>query len=196
LNIINQNSLSAWEQSEPYLCGMTLSHCRAKTDPEINALNADAWKLRAYKQPQHNLWIQGDPGTGKTFLARCLLRDYIDPPGVGSGRMIAALDEFMFHNLAHDFDVVRKVAPYRDAGLLLLDDVDKVEWNHKSLSLLKHILGYRYDWQEPTILTGNINPEGFRTILLEGTTNPAMVTAILDRLVKNVKVELTGPSHR
>lgn len=165
------------------------------SDKEVEILNPQAWRTAREWPRSQNLYIHGPVGTGKSFLALCALRKaFVDFNGhsvaeVSGRRFCKASDRFdegggMFHE-------------WRRAKVLLIDDMDKADWNPARLSALWEILDDRMVCGRRTVVTANVAPAAIRDMLRQQAgSNTSMADAALDRLKPCTTIELKGKSLR
>lgn len=150
-----------------------------------------------------SLFIAGDIGTGKTFLASCLARDLIR-----RGRSVkwANVGDF-FREIKRAFMPSNKetereiIAGYTMPSVLVLDDLGKerpTEWGAEQLFSL---VNSRYERQRAVIVTTNYGGDELIRRLTpkaaDGGADDTTARAIVDRLREMcVSVILTGESHR
>lgn len=174
------------------------------TTPEqqaaYNAAVAFGAKVTAGKNPG-SLFIAGDVGTGKTFLASCLVRD-LHRRGV---RVTWARVGDILREIKGTFgkrDAEDVLFRYQAAGMLVLDDLGKerpTEWAVEQLFLL---IDSRYSEKRPLIVTTNYGAKALVNRLTpyawdgrQGDDTTAR--AIVDRLCEMCEnVQLKGRSHR
>lgn len=163
----------------------------ANSDDAIEALNRDTWKwARSYDR--ETAWISGTKGTGKTFMGRCILHARIDH--------INTVMEVRAHDVnakARQFEHERYVAQLQNAGVLLIDDIDKAAWTRDGVIVLNEVMDARYAHKRPTLITANVEPEfmwnQWRNLFAD---NPSVIAALFDRLTGCKRVVLTGESLR
>lgn len=136
------------------------------------------------------LYLAGPHGTGKTSLARCVLRKLfvhkLDAAEVSARDLIWRAtrfgDEYWFR------DVIRK-------PVLLIDDLDKVEVDEKRLEALWEVFDKRLG--KSTILTANVALGGVAK-LWQGKAgrNSSLVSATLDRFNPVTEIVIKGESLR
>ena len=134
----------------------------------------------------------GDPGLGKTHLARALgyaqcqrghrvlfttLTDLVN-------RLSAAEATRSLHHALRTFQ-----AP----GILLIDEVGYVALRQPDAHLLFQVISLRHDRKRPTVITTNRIPKHWNQVF----TDTAVAHAILDRLAERAEVfHLEGESYR
>jgi DNA replication protein DnaC len=165
-------------------------------DPElIWGENQFSWKTMENWTPNKgNVWIQGDPGVGKTFLSRCVLNAHLD-----LGCSVAELYGNRLKSIAEDFNARKELERFFKVKILVLDDVHKPQWSGRALDGFDELMNYRQDHALRTIVTSNINATEF-TKRLHEFKEPEWVSAFIDRFAlmgfKNLLLTLTGKSIR
>jgi DNA replication protein DnaC len=118
-----------------------------------------------------NLVIIGNPGVGKTFLAKII------------GYRACQVD----HSL------VRKLKTYTKPSLLLLDELGYLSLDQQTSNLFYQVISTRYAERRSTVITTNTTFSDWGNILHDSV----MATAVADRLVENSEIFLLqGPSLR
>lgn len=99
------------------------------------------------------LYIIGNAGSGKTYLASAIARQLIDAGKtvrmVTSTDMLAAIQQ-TFDNNESAFDAIYA---YGRCGLLVIDDLGKESASDWSLATLFQIINMRYEAMLPTVVT-------------------------------------------
>ena len=181
----------------------SLREWKATTFDEQKALNAanDALAAAIDGRPVPSLFILGNVGTGKTFLASCLARDMhrAEKPVLWSsvGSMLSDIKSAFGHRDISEREILAK---YQNHPLLVLDDMGKEKATIWSTEQLFRVIDARYNAELPTIVTSNY---GSRQLVERLTPQDGDVTdketavAIVDRLLGTcVPVKLTGTSKR
>lgn len=162
-------------------------------DPAICALNPSAWRI-ASEWPPRNLWIAGPKGTGKTFLAECILNAAIE-------RNVTAM-ESLAHSIseaggAAEGDKRRFVHRHASAGLLLIDDIDKPLWGGLGLEVLWRIIDGRHRARLATVVTAQFTGnETKRAWADRFAQNLSIVDSMFDRLLGCTGIRMQGESLR
>jgi DNA replication protein DnaC len=134
-----------------------------------------------------NLVLIGNPGVGKTFLAR-----------VFGGKACQANQRVLFstamdmlnHLLASQVDhsLVRKLKTYTEPTLLIVDELGYLSLDQQTSNLFYQVISTRHSQKRSTIITTNTPFSDWGNILF----NTTIATAIADRLVENSEIFLLG----
>lgn len=162
--------------------------------PEIEALNKAAWDFaREWKPATESLWLWGNPGCGKSFLALSIARralwNRLSVCHVNARRLVTVLQKF---DEGHE-----TISRWKNSRVLIFDDIDKLKVSENNITGLWEILDARVTNGYPTIVTSNWDPKLLRQTWSEQLhTNPTQVTATLDRLKPCTIIQMAGESHR
>ena len=157
--------------------------------------NESAWAVAMKFPLDKNLWVKGNPGTGKTFMAHCVANEYLK-----RGRMAHSVTAIEI-NGAGDFYQDRKDAflkPLKTCPLLVIDDLDKPTWLPRGLDVLFAIMHARESNKSlRLIVTANADGKWLLPKWQQvRTDNPSIARAILERMMPIHSLELTGLSLR
>lgn len=134
-----------------------------------------------------NVLLWGDIGSGKTFLARCLLERAEE---AGSTVLFCSARKVL--EWERDAELLGHA---KSVAVLLLDDIDKIEARH--MGRMWELFNDRWQAADLTIITMNLSPEElvahFRAC---SGVNETLAYSILDRLEPKVTVPMTGESLR
>lgn len=167
--------------------------CRfANSHTNIEARNIEAWGKA--KNETVNLWICGAPGTGKTYMARCILNRAVDDGHTGAeitGIRLNDIGGLWVEN--RDKELKRLTA----ARIVSADDIDKAEWNGKGLDALWVLINGLSETKRRIIVTANVGPREWKRQLSEVRgLNPTLVASIWERMLPMHGIELLGESLR
>jgi len=169
-------------------------------DPEIKAINPDAWTKFEEWNADRNAYIFGPVGVGKTYMAHLMLRRVMS--GLGNykvwSRNIAIVSARRFCKATDRFDEGKGLLQtLESASILLLDDLDKGNWNTERLGALWELLDVRSGAKRFTIVTANVSAKDIREVLRASTGgNTSLADATLDRMKPCLTIELNGRSQR
>ena len=133
----------------------------------------------------------GNPGTGKTFLAKCIATAACN---ANIKVLFTSAVDMINHLIAAEADrsLLRKLEYYQSPALLVCDDVGYLSLGQQGSNLFFQVISARHQ-RKSTILTTNL-PFADWGKLFDSTT---VATAIADRLVHRSEVLiLEGTSYR
>ena len=136
-------------------------------DYEVNTVNEKAvagakWFIR--EGTSKGLYLYGETGTGKTFLASLVAAAYLkDGKSVVFGDVPSLLDELKATFDKGGTEVVFN--KYCDCDLLILDDLGAGQLTDWSVGVIYRIVNSRYNAGKPVIVTCNYEPDGLEEIL-------------------------------
>ena len=131
--------------------------------------------------------IIGNPGTGKTFLAKIIAWRACQ----ANQRVLSTTAMDMLNQLSAsqvDHSLVRKLRTYTEPTLLTIDELGYLALDQQTSNLLYQVISTRRGGKRSTIITTNTAFSDWRNILY----NTTIATAIADRLVENSEVFLLG----
>ena len=131
-------------------------------DYQVTAENRDAvQKARWYvdAKPKKGMYIYGGAGTGKTFLASLIAREYIlNFSNVVFGDVPSLLGDLKAtFGTGNTEDLLNR---YIDCDLLVLDDIGTEQVSDWSASVLYRLVNGRYNADKPIIVTSNYDLNG------------------------------------
>jgi DNA replication protein DnaC len=169
----------------------------ARSNPDVEAINPDAWKSARECPESQNIYIWGAVGVGKTYMALCALREAF----VG-GSSVAEVTARRFTQETDRFESQHSLLPHWcRIGVLLIDDLDKTLWTYRSINALWELLDRRSSERLRTIVTANCDLGDLARILeakaKDGDySNASMARAALDRLKPMTVIQMKGRSLR
>jgi len=133
----------------------------------------------------------GNPGTGKTFLSRCIAYAATQ---AGIKTLFTTAVDMINHLVAaeQDHTLLKKLNYYQSQDLLICDEIGYLPLGKQGSNLFFQIISARHE-KKSTIITTNLPFAKWGTIF-DGTT---VATAIADRLVYNSEILIMeGKSYR
>lgn len=137
----------------------------------------------------------GDPGTGKSHLARALgfiaCGERFNVLYTTCSGMLADLNRGVYENT-----LTKRLSRYITPQLLIIDEMghDKLELEMtKEAHLLFKVINERYNAEKPVIITSNVEESSWGDYL----GDPVSTQALQDRILhRSIRVQIKGPSFR
>jgi DNA replication protein DnaC len=170
---------------KPTLDQFDFHHHKSRLDQKTQILNLLSLDFIAKRQ---NVLLIGNPGTGKTFLAKALV--FAACNANVKCRFTTAMD--MINQLIAaeaDRSLVRKLHDYQTPDLLAIDEIGYLPLGPQGSNLFFQVISQRHEVKS-TMLTTNLPFADWGNIF-DSTT---AATAIADRLVCNSEVLILGGS--
>lgn len=132
-------------------------------DYEVTPDNEDALEkgLRFLEQSERGLYYHGGFGTGKTFLATLLGKEWLlRGKSVIFGDVPKLLDDIKrtFNDPAQNYQ--DQLDKYGKCDLLIMDDLGTGYMTAWNVGILYQIINERYNGRKPLIITSNYSPAG------------------------------------
>lgn len=149
-----------------------------------------------YKQAQlwnrdRNVYLQGDVGTGKTWLARCMVNAAFD-----AGMSVCEITALEFCEGLRGFES-RGIRQWFAPRVLLVDGLEQAPWTTATLGWFGQLLDRRGSQHYPTIVTTLFDQDLLVQNLRQYTQkNETLPTSLLDRLKPVLALSLQGQSLR
>ena len=139
-----------------------------------------------------NVVIIGNPGTGKTFLAKILgWRACQNNHRVLFTTAMNMLNQLVASQLDHS--LVRRLKAYTAPPILICDELGYLSLDQQTSNLFYQVISTRHAEHKSSVITTNSPFSEWGNILF----NTTIATAIADRLIENSQVFLLGgPSIR
>jgi DNA replication protein DnaC len=134
-----------------------------------------------------NLVVIGNPGVGKTFLAKVFGWKACQ----ANKRVLFTTAMDMLNQLSAsqvDHSLVRKLKGYTEPTLLICDELGYLALDQQTSNLFYQVISTRHSQKRSTIITTNTPFSDWGNILY----NTTIATAIADRLVENSEIFLLG----
>jgi DNA replication protein DnaC len=133
-----------------------------------------------FLQKGTNIVIIGNPGVGKTFLAKILGWRACQ---ANQRVLFTTAMDMLNHLLASQVDhsLVRKLKVYTEPALLVCDELGYLSLDQQTSNLFYQVISTRHSRKRSTLITTNTPFSDWGNILY----NTTIATAIADRLVEN-----------
>ena len=137
-------------------------------------------------KPTESLLIAGPVGSGKTHQGYGALRAAVTGPC--STDFVATTAADLYAEVRHNAGGEAALRRYRNAGILLIDDLGAAKTSEWVEEITYRVLSDRYDHMRPIIATTNLPLGQLRDVL------GARITSRLSQICRHVV--LTGPDRR
>jgi DNA replication protein DnaC len=144
-----------------------------------------------FMQQKMDVILIGNPGTGKSFLAKCIAYAATQ---AGKKALFTTAMDMINHLVAAEADhsLLKKLHLYQSQDLLVIDEIGYLPLGQQGSNLFFQVISYRHETKS-TMITTNL-PFAQWGNIFDSTT---VATAIADRLVYNSQVLiLEGKSYR
>ena len=158
-----------------------------------NAVAMAKWFIK--EKPQVSLYYQGACGTGKTFLASLIAKEWLrNFKSVIFGDVPYLMEEIKRTFDGKDADSQKLLDKYCDADLMVLDDIGAGQLTEWNVGILYQIINRRYVSGKSNVLTSNYDFAGLEKRLSARDEVSAM--RIVSRLYEMCKVASLGTRDR
>lgn len=162
-----------------------------KVTPE-NKVAVEGAKWFVDEKPTRGLYLFGEVGTGKTFLAALIAQEY-----VAKGKSVVFGDvPSLLADLKATFgkggteDLLNR---YCDCNLLILDDIGAGKVTDWNVGVLYQIINARYNADKLTIATSNCDFNGLEDVLTVRDSYGRIVDALTGKRIVSRLKEMTYP---
>lgn len=156
-------------------------------------------EMVAHSKKPRSLYIAGDIGTGKTYLASCiaadLIRRKVQTKWCNVGDVLRAIRSSFDKKNTTEEETIRQ---FTEPRVLVLDDLGKERPTEWAVEQLFSIINTRYDACRPLIVTTNYGGGDLvRRLTPRGEADDTTPRAIVDRLREMATlIKLEGDSRR
>jgi DNA replication protein DnaC len=171
-------------QSQPTIDAFHFHHRKSRMQAKNRILR---WLDLTFLQPGTNLVLIGNPGVGKTFLAKIFGWKACQ----ANKRVLFSTAMHMLNQLSAsqvDHSLVRKLRAYTEPTLLICDELGYLALDQQTSNLFYQVISTRHSQKRSTIITTNTPFSDWGNILF----NTTIASAIADRLVENSEIFLLG----
>ena len=165
----------------------------AVTNDNRRAVKIAKWF--AAEKPEKSVYLYGECGTGKTFLASLIAKEFIlDFKDVVFGDVPSLLDEIKrtFNDASKDSGAI--VDHYCNCELLVLDDLGAGQLTEWNIGVIYSILNTRYNNGKPLIVTSNYDLDNLERRL--GGVDATSAKRIVSRLSQMCVLGFLGTVDR
>ena len=161
---------------------------RSRKEQKSKILNLTSLE---FMQQKMDVILIGNPGTGKSFLAKCIAYAATQ---AGKKVLLTTAMDMINHLIAAEADqsLLKKLHFYQSQDLLVIDEIGYLPLGQQGSNLFFQVISHRHELKS-TMITTNL-PFAQWGNIFDSTT---VATAIADRLVYNSQVLiLEGKSYR
>ena len=161
---------------------------RSRKEQKSKILNLTSLE---FVQQKKDVIVIGNPGTGKSFLAKCIAYAATQ---AGKKVLFTTAMDMINHLIAAEADqsLLKKLHFYQSQDLLVIDEIGYLPLGQQGSNLFFQVISHRHELKS-TMITTNL-PFAQWGNIFDSTT---VATAIADRLVYNSQVLiLEGKSYR
>ena len=161
---------------------------RSRKEQKSKILNLTSLE---FAQQKKDVILIGNPGTGKSFLAKCIAYGATQ---AGKKVLFTTAMDMINHLIAAEADqsLLKKLHFYQSQDLLVIDEIGYLPLGQQGSNLFFQVISHRHELKS-TMITTNL-PFAQWGNIFDSTT---VATAIADRLVYNSQILiLEGKSYR
>jgi DNA replication protein DnaC/primosomal protein DnaI len=165
-------------------------------DARVDTEEAQRYMERFGSDDGRGLYIHGNVGTGKTYLASALARMFIEAGYTVVLTTTLAMLEDIQDTYGKEASSLDAVLRFASSDVLILDDLGKESASAWSASMIFQIVNYRYESMRPLIVTSQYDLAGLeKRIARQGERESAC--AIVSRLRQMChEIKLSGNDRR
>ena len=146
------------------------------TDDNERAIRLAKWFIT--KKPAKSLYLYGGAGTGKTFLATLIAKEFCNVIFGDVPTLLGKIKQ-TFNGNGDSQEIISR---YCNCDLLILDDLGAGQVTEWSADIIYQIINNRYNALKPIVITSNFDIEGLQERLKIDSYSATRITSRLSEM--------------